>query len=385
MDLQANSKLLQNFNYKSLVEYLELTGWQLSPSSNQKWKVFEGAPDYYGEPLEIVLPQNIHTPDVMHYLAKATNILSALTDEDPEIVSHNIQFFNRDILRIRNIETAEKSSISLNLASQQVPQLKSLVAYAACSEVDPVPSHINSRKSAAKTMVRHYQFGHTFRGSFGYTVESPVSEDLHSQDRMFTKGVSYRPLERRVMERIVRGLVHTKLATETQDVQIIIDGYGEGLNSNMCKSLVKMSPDRYSPIEYSISWSPLLYPSEDIKQPETILVSELSYEHLAYAAAVLEQLEPKEITITGFVKELKTDDNPLGTETSRTVIIDVTSASDDVPSRVSISLNTIDYQKAIAAHGDWLPITIKGILQRRFGSQWYIVKYSDFSVTPRLL
>jgi len=385
MDLQADSQLLRNFTYSNLVDYLKITGWHLSSSSNQRWKVFEGVLDFYGDPLEIILPQDVLDSDISHYLANAVNMLSSLFEDDPEIVSHNIQFYNRDILRIRNTETGEKSSISLSLAAQQVPQLKNLVAYAACSEVDPVPSHINARKTAAKTMVKHYQFGHTFKGSFGYTVESPVSEDLHSHEGIFKKDVRYLPFERRVMERIVRGLFQIKTATETRDAQVIIDGYGEGLNSNMCKSLVKMSPDHSTPIEYLITWSPLLAPSEDIKKPEPILITETSFEHLKYAATMLEQLEPKEITITGFVKELKTDDNPLGTDTSRTVLIDVTTANDDIPSRVSITLGKDDYQKALDAHGDWLPVTIKGILQRRYGSRWYIVKYSSFVVTPKLL
>ena len=69
-------------------------------------------------------------------------------------------------------------------------------------------------------MVEHYRFGHTFAGSFGYTIESPLiheSDVFRSefQDRLFEleaytdEEVVVTPLERRVMERVgARAAVH---------------------------------------------------------------------------------------------------------------------------------------------------------------------------------
>jgi hypothetical protein len=345
---------------------------------------FEGTNDYYGQPLEIVLPQNLSSPDSKLYISNAINMLSSLKQIEPELLIHNINYYERDILRIRNLETGNVSSIPLNLASQQVPQLKNLVSYSACSEVDPVPSHVNTRKPLAKQMVKHYQFGHTFRGSFGYTVESPISENLLSDNEM-VRNTRFLPIERRVMERIVRGLSHMKQATETRNSNIIIDNYSNGLNANMCLSLLNLSPDKYSPIEFSITWSPKIAPSEDISDQESFVLNESSYHQLEYAASILDKLEPKEVTIRGLVKELKTDDNPLGLDTSRAVVINVTNENDTLPSNVMVLLNADDYQAAISAHREWLPVIITGILQRSHGNKWHIIKYSSFNVTPRLL
>ncbi len=187
MELRANSKLLDDFNSKNLIEYLELTGWHLSHASNSKWQIFEGASDFYGKPLDIVLPKNLNAPDTNQYISNAINMLSELANQDVEIITHNIKNYERDILRIRNLETNTSSSISLYLAAQQVPQLKHLVSFAACSEVDPVPHHVNANKPIAKSMVKHYQFGHTFKGSFGYTVESPVADNIASENHMFNR------------------------------------------------------------------------------------------------------------------------------------------------------------------------------------------------------
>jgi len=383
MDLNPDNKLLQDIKPKSLVEYLELNGWKLS-TSNNKWRVFKGANDYYGNPLEIVLPQNLSSPDARLYISNTINMLSSLKQIEPELLIHNINYYERDILRIRNIETRNASSISLSLASQQVPQLKNLISYSACSEIDPIPSHTNAKKPLAKQMVKHYQFGHTFRGSFGYTVESPISENLLSDNEMVGR-TRFLPIERRVMERIVRGLSYVKQATETRNSNIIIDNYGKGLNANMCLSLLNLSPDQNSPIEFSITWSPKIAPSKDISDQESFVFNESSYIQLEYAATILDKLEPKEITIRGLVKELKTDDNPIGLDTSRAVVINITNENDTLPSKVTVLLNAEDYQAAISAHKEWLPVIITGILQRGHGNKWHINKYSSFNVTPRLL
>jgi hypothetical protein len=381
MDLNPSNKLLEDFKPGRLIEYLNLKGWR-SLYPNKKWTVLEGPPDYYGHPLELALPQDLNSPDIFLYVSNAVNMLSSLDNMEPELLLHNIKFYDRDILRIKNLETNSASSISLSLAAQQVPQLKSLVSFAACSEVDAAPSHASAQKPLAKQMVKQYQFGHTFRGSFGYTVESPLPEAFSSMNIM--AGVKYLPVERRVMERIVRGLSFTKIATETRNTSVLTDNYADGFNANMCTSIVKMSPEKLSPIEFYITWSPTILPSEDIGEPEPITLTEASFDQLQYAAETLEKLEPKEVTIRGLVKELRTDDNPLGLDTSRTVVIDITNDNDSLPNRVTVLLSATDYQAAIVAHKEWLPITIKGFLQRRHGNKWHIIKYSSFKVTPKL-
>lgn len=382
MDLHPESKLLEDLSPDTLVEYLNLTGWKVS-SSNDKWKVFEGDADYYGDPLEIVMPQDVRAPDTALYVSNAVTMLSAIKKIDPELLLRNIRFYDRDILRIKNLETGDTFSISLRMAAAQVPQLKNIVSYSACSEVDPLPVHASTNKPIARHMVQQYQFGHTFRGSFGFTIEVPLSGSSITENDLL-KGVKYLPPERRVMERIVRGLSHTKMAVETRDTQHIIENYADGFNANMCRSLLSLSVDKTSPIEFSITWSPKVVPSEDISKPDPLILSEPSYKHIEYAAKVLEELEPKEVTIRGLVKSLKADDNPLGLDTSRTVVIEVTNASDKLPPRVTVLLSKEDYQHALTAHGEWLPVTIKGILQVRRGNKWHIIKYSSFDVTPRL-
>ena len=227
MDLRPDSNLLQNFPIDSLIAYLNLTGWR-RVAVNKRWFVFEGSKDIHGDALEVVLPRLSEASDLNLYVANAVNLLSALSNESPEVTARRIRHYDSDVLTVRNLETGERNSITLRLAQRQVSRLKQLVAYSACSEREPKPYFI-MQSGIADRMVEHYRFGHTFAGSFGYTIESPLiheSDVFRSkfQDRLFEleaytdEEVVVTPLERRVMERVVRGLRYTEQARSEHSI-----------------------------------------------------------------------------------------------------------------------------------------------------------------------
>ena len=80
----------------------------------------------------------------------------------------------------------------------------------------------------AKNMLDHFKFGHTFRGSFGYRIESRFKGDSHTQLNMFVDQDDPEPIvpdERKVLQRIYRGLTATSEAVTKDDMTIISDGY----------------------------------------------------------------------------------------------------------------------------------------------------------------
>ena len=182
------------------------------------------------------------------------------------------------------------------------------------------------------------------------------------------------------MKRIVRGLVLARDATSERDVKIIIGGYEYGLNSNMCRALVNMSLGKDLPLEYSISWSKVFPPSDDnIRNPGVIRLDFSAYKHLEYAAKELSELEPESVTITGLVTDLSAKDNPLGLDTSRSIIIRWTDKIEGKTNKVFVELEKDDYFHAIRAHEEWLSITISGTL-RRIKRNWRLVDYHDLTV-----
>ncbi len=382
VDTTPNSPLLRGLRPELVKEYLELTGWHLVAQAGGRWWTLHGPAALDGHPLEVILPRDSRARDVSVYLASAINLLTALTDEPPETVVRRIKYCDRDVLNMRIVETDEYDSIALELAAKEVVQLKRLVAFGASSEHEPKP-HFNEPLSIGRRMVERYRFGHTFAGSFGLTIESPViggpfQLPLFHDD---SDRVEIMPLERRVMERIVRGLLATQSAVTQQDGQILVHQYSGGFNANMCDAIVQMSRDRTLPLEYTVLWSPKLEPEKGVKDAGTVHLGERAYQYLQDASEELRELQPEYVTVRGMVTDLSSKGAPLGPgEIPRSVAIRWTDRPDGArPVKVIVSLGRDDYIQSLDAHREWKTVSVTGVIQR-VGALWRLSDPRDFRV-----
>lgn len=394
MSISPNSTLLRNCRIEDLIAYLKLTNWKLADSSNDRWLIFKGASDINGDPLEIVLPANPNARDTSVYLASAINLLSALSEDYPESIIKKISLYDSDVLSVRNVETDSNDSIILDLAYNQVKQLRQLIAYSACSEQDPRPNFTAANLLIAKRMVKHYHFGHTFSGSFGFTIKSQIIRQSYKYQQLplfppnpSDEEVVMLPIERRVMERIIRGLLAVKQATKDKDLQQLIQQYPGGLNSNMCKALVYMSRSKSAPLEYSILWSPKVAPSDDVRNSESIILTETSYQYLEEASHKLSVLKPEQVTVRGQIISLSSKDNPqqidFGDPQSRSTVIKWKDRPGQKrPTNVVVFLAKEDYLAAIEAHKNWSTVEISGAIQK-VGSVWRLSTPHDFKIIDK--
>ena len=383
MQTWADSLPANGTRFSDLVFYLNATGWRIGVGSNVKWLVYEGPADVGGSPVEIVLPQDADAPDVPSHLSHAINTLSALAGESAHQIARRVKYFDRDVLVIRNLETGDGDSITLQLATEQIAELKRLVSYSASSERDPRP-HFLAALDIGGRMAERFRFGHTVRGSFGFTVESPtVQAPLEVQGSLLPSLVEAQvdlPFERRVMERIVRGLRTAKEATQERDIGKLVKGYAEGFNSNMCTALVKMSKGKLLPVEYGVMWSPRVRVSKDVAEVGTVRLTRLSYDYLDEASEKLKALKPEEVTIRGRVVELRSGDDPLGLGTRRSVVVRwIDRPGGRRPRHVLIPLGRDEYEEAISAHHYWRTIEVSGVLER-VGTSWRLSDPHRFQV-----
>jgi len=372
-----------NLPVEHVVSYLKLKGWKLA-HDNKRWYVFEGYEDIEGNPFEIVLPKNTSAPDYSIYVQQTVNILSSLTDKTPETITNDMLFYDRDILMVRVVESVDTISIPIGLAAKQISELKQLIAYAACSEKNAKTHFSNS--ASGNEMVKHYHFGHTFVGSFGYRIESPVGDEKHfhqepRQMDLFEEGESViLPLQRRVMERIARGLAATEKAVNLQDVQPLIDGYAEGFNANMCTAILKMLNEQKEPIEYSIKWSHKIEVSDDVRNINNIPIQQRHFEYLETASKRLKELKPESKTIEGLVIGLSSSGDPLSEDVAeRSILIKWDPPKRGRPRNIRITLEKDDYIKAHQAHLDWNTVSVNGIMQRK-GSKWQLSEPQEFKI-----
>lgn len=365
-----------------ITSYLKSEGWELV-SDNERWYVFEGCEDIDGDPFEIVLPKNINAPDYRTYVQHTVNILSSLKDKAPQTIADDILLYDRDVLMIRILENVDTTSIPIHLASKQIPALKQLIAHAASLEQDENDdkSHFQTA-STADEMVRHYRFGHTFSGSFGYRIESPIKGSVHFQRDMFKdKPIAILPPERRIMERIIKGLATTEEAVKLRDVKPLIKGGDKGFNAKMCDAILKMSDEQKEPIEYRIKWSNKIHVSNDLKHVKIVRMQRRHFEYLETASKQMKvkELEPESVTIEGRIIDLHSSDDPKSEEARDRSITVQWHQGRGRPRNVRITLQKDDYIKAIQAHGDWKIISVDGIMQRK-GSQWQLSEPREFKI-----
>lgn len=378
----------------NFVPYLELTGWKQNGKQDSRWYTFLGPKDASDSLIELVLPKNPQARDLESYLANAVELLAAISDESEDITLRRITYFDRDVLSLKNIETGERNTITLDLAATQVSKLKQLVAYAACSEQEAKPYFVQALNIAGQ-MTSQYQFGHTFTGSFGLTIESPIvhSATTFMRERMSdvgdeTKVESFQnmPIERRVMERIIRGLKLSNLATQEQSFKTIVQGYREAFNANMCESIDGMARTGYkerAPLEYSVLWSPKIKTAEDLTGLKPIKLVPTSYHLLKAAAAELKTLEPDYIQIQGHVKGLSTSYDPQSDAAiKRSIVLRGRLKDDSKPTDILVELKRDDYLSACDAHREWSTISVSGILGRA-GNSWRLYDARDYKVISK--
>ena len=383
MDVTPGSALLRQVRLEDLLAYLQLTGWTTQPEADERWLVYHRAGGGATEP--VTLPRVRTDPELPIHLAATLNTLSALSDLAPEALVQRIALHDSDLLMVRDLDTGERMTLPLQLAATQVMQLAQLVLYAACAEQKVLPHFTHTSFAAAQRMVEHFRLGLAPGDRFGFAVQSRlVHQPILFRQRSFLAEVPeeivFAPIERRIMERIVRGLVYTRQVSEDHNLDEFMRSYAEGFNANMCEALVRLSRNKTVPTEYEVQWSLKMPPPDDLREPGTIRLHQLAYDLLEEAARELKRMEPRRAVVRGMVVALSARDNPLGTrEIARTVAIKWTNRPGGRTVNVLVNLKKEDYVTAHAAHLHWDTVEVTGVVQRG-GSVWRLSDPRDFRV-----
>lgn len=361
---------------ENLRSYLLGSGWKPVEHASRRRVVFEKSFDD-GESIDLILPSHPNMSDYLLSLAEAVSIIAAVEDIELDKVVRKIRQTNRDILNVRLL-TASSGGFLLSLATvvREVSSLKKLFTFSASSEKD-ARAYFKKALTAGRKHANYCQFGHTFEGSFGFSIESPI---IHSKQSVLESFNAPLPFERKVIERIVRGFLIIQDAVEHEDLSILTNSYANALNANMCQALVEMSIDKTMEIEYSVLWSPTLQPSEDVRKFKSLRLDRKAYEYLERAADEMKNLEkPSEVTIQGQIQSLYTTSDPRAQD-NRPRMIDVNWYNYEGGSiKVKVSLSAEEYLAAIEAHKAHKEIIVTGLLEHK-GSRWQLENPYNFNV-----
>lgn len=322
-----------------------------------------------------------NTRKIERYLFHIFETLCDFEGRKQEVIIESIINVDKDIWKISLAKGMNIGSLDLNDVEEIIKSIKSLFSYSASSEQETKP-YFEKSLSTGKSFVKECKFGHTYAGSFGFTIITPIDNPEYQTLEIGIDDKLSVPLGRRINERILKSL---ELINKEEEIEDITQVYEETLNANMCIALKKLLEISKADVEYSVQFSPLCDIPPAMKDKSTICIKQSGVNYLdsVYKKMHTEYELIKNFTLRGIIRELKGKKSEGDDDNSDYNIIITGDIGNRDEERIHITLNEKDYVKACELHKESVKrkteklIKISGNL-RRTKQKWYLDSYFNF-------
>ncbi|MGE9291213.1 MAG: hypothetical protein ACQKBT_09500, partial [Puniceicoccales bacterium] len=359
-----------------LLRYLKLSGWSVRRSKKKEVLFFDSPENEDGFYQTILIPEDESFEDSYTRFQEAIEQIAYFEGVESKVIFDKIRLWNIDLLKTKlDDPIGSISSIPLNMANGMIKGLKDFIS--ACAYVEFEPRKYYGRLGNAGTeFAKDCNFGHTFKGSFGLTVESPIRgiEQLGLDNTLQEV-----PFARKVMERIVSGYDSIDSAREADDADILIGNYEDGFNGNVLDELADLyeSADGLK-LSFGFNWSPEIAPPVKMTGREYVF-DRRSYELARFVAKRLSESDDQSIIVVkSYVVSLKSDQPPFedAQELLEHVITLDWEKERGVFVKIRLPLPAIEYRKACDAHKEGRKIIVEGLPEKQ-GKYWYLTRASE--------
>ena len=313
---------------------------------------------------EVILPRTERLGDYVNVVSRLITIFAEAAGRDELSLYRDLVTADRDVVRARISET-DDGSLTLNRGVDLISGTRDLVLAAACSLRESQPLYRLGANREANELLEGIRLGQTEHGSFVVTLLTPVvSPPLPTLFQRYDD--SDDPIERRMTRRLSEALAATRKATEMAtagDGTAFAESVGRGVSANLCDALVKLIGP-FPTLDISVAWAR----TRSINPPqETFRFARADAAILSEAARQFRSREPQPDTrLFGTVQRLRRDeDEASGTIYLRTSI-------DGQNRSVAVMLKKTEYDRAIHAHKERMPIILNGDLERS-GRRWCLL------------
>jgi hypothetical protein len=361
---------------KLIARYLQHSGWKSENFGSKIKRIFFD--DKGSDPIEIFFGEKSDNLAKRKDVFFAIRTISEFYEKDIDIVLNDIRSLSFDRLSSKiPDEYVVNESIQMRIASQYIMQMRDFLTSSATAEISGERHSRRARKDAVE-YAEKCRFGHTFKGSFGFLIESPVGLNDTPTMEIVDESV---PLNRRIMERIAIGLATYSEAVESQSPKAIVSRM-DGFNSNMCDAMADIIEEtNVSKMVIGIKLSPE-WRSTAIQQDAKFLIEQKNVDLLRDAAKSMRVDEkPRHVTVFGRIRRVETDGNPADLlDDPATKEVEVNWVSDDnTLLHVKLMLSNADYIEAVEAHKAGKPVSASGMLIR-VGRSWRLEEAQNFRV-----
>ena len=363
----------------AVIRYLTDQGWHRETSRDGRLlKLSLGNPKEQSS-IDLIFSTGSEEKKERNEVAAAIDTLTQLYDVSRIQLTQALASLAYDVIRTRiPDEYVRHESIELGTANAYMSGMKGFLAASATTELSGQPSFARTLKEAI-VYANQCRFGHTFQGSFGFVVESPVGLNDAPTMPVIEENV---PFGRKVVQRISQGLSSFSDAVEQDDSAPLVSE-NSGMSANMCDEVVGLIEDtEISKFEIAISLSPewaaargVIHQHFTIERRYVDLLKDAS-------ARLRKEDEPKRETIIGRIVRLETDGNPAdvhGDTSNREITLNWDSAGYGLI-RIQAPLDAGSYLAALEAHKTGQLFSVTGLLRRR-GRGWLL----EGASSPRLI
>ena len=261
------------------------------------------------EDVELVVPKGPNSKDFGRRLQGAVLILSQIEDKEPAQIIAAVRSIGFDIVRSRiHDELVINDTIQLESARSYINGMTDLLAATATTEMRPLPFFGRQYKEATEYS-DNCRFGHTYRGSFGFTIESPL---VPNTQQLLIEIEPPPPFERRVVQRLATGIQQMCRAVDSEDPSPLLEAYREGFSANGLDRFANLvQSTAYSGMTFAFSFSPEWPVAQALAASAEFFVGPRHVEVARRAAQALRGRSPEIPTdIFGLVVRLQNEADP---------------------------------------------------------------------------
>lgn len=351
----TDARALSALSPTALTAYLRARGW-IVIESDAAFAVFERPGD--GDEIRFDVPLRPSSGDCARRVAELLYNLELLEGRSQLDIYRDILHAHQDVVRL-SVDVPEAGRMGLDEASTLLSATRDLVLAAACSVQSRRPYFPHRKPPRAMEYLRRVRLAAPEAGSFVIVLESPVAPAL-----LTPRGGSdpMVPFERAacIMLATAGARVRESIseATATGSVDGFTHAVQAGVNANYCDALVRLlEEDDGRNVVMSFAWA-------SSRPVPSAVPSRLAFVHsdaeiLRVAARYLKERIPiAGFELTGPIVRLESSAPPAGGE------ITIAGIVDGGIRQVLVSLGGDDYQMAVHAHHQELPVSVEGELIR---------------------
>lgn len=370
---------LRSVRPTDLMTYLRSTGWHLTDQSN-KAAYWEKASESDTANFEVLVPLRTEFGDFITRIAEILETLEVVETRSQLEIFNELITTSADVIRIQTHSRAGEDQGSLALEDGVIAyeKVREMILAAACATVTRRALFAKRKPELAMSYLRKVRLGQTERGSYVFTLISPVTPALRATSEDLIPAEE--PFERRVVELLANALTATRDAAVASavlggDMAPFKNAIVHGVSANLFEAISGLSEaSGNKPIEVRFSWARSRQPVANV--PNRIGLTQDIFPAVKEAARVFRATEPQpDFELLGSVIALRREEG----QTQGTITV-LTTIGKHVK-RVLVDLADENYNLAVRAHEERALILSYGDLERE-GRNFRLKNPHDLMVFP---